>query len=54
MKKKNQGTEPRKLHLHKETLHTLLIGGGAPSVTCMTCPDQTASAGCDGSCPATA
>lgn len=51
MKKKSQDKGPRKLQLHRETLQTLLIAGGDPSVTCVTCPDQTGSAGCGG-CPA--
>lgn len=42
MKKKNQEKGPRKLQLHRETVHTLLVSGGDPmSVTCYTCPDQT-------------
>lgn len=48
MKKKSEGKAPRKLQLHKETLHTLLYGGDGMSVTCVTCPDQTGSAGCAG------
>lgn len=47
-KKKSQDQGPRKLQLHRETLHTLPVGGTDPSVTCVTCPDQTGSAGCIG------
>lgn len=48
MKKKSEGKAPRKLQLHKETLHTLMFVSGGFSVTCITCPDQTGSAGCVG------
>lgn len=48
MKKKDQEKGLRKLQLHRETLHNLIVGGTDPSVTCVTCPDQTGSAGCAG------
>lgn len=47
MKKRTQDKEQRKLQLHKETLHHLLtVSGGDPSITCVTCPDHTATANC--------
>lgn len=52
MKKKSQDKGPRKLQLHRETVQTLMVVGGEFSVTCVTCPDQTGSAGCAGGCPA--
>lgn len=47
MKKKSQDQGLRKLQLHKETLHNLLlVTGGDPSITCITCPDHSATANC--------
>jgi hypothetical protein len=51
MKKKNQDQGQRKLQLHKETLHNLLlVSGGDPSVTCITCPDQQTATNNCGNC----
>jgi hypothetical protein len=50
MKKKTQD-QGRKLQLHKETLHILLMAkGGDPSITCVTCPDQQTATNNCGAC----
>jgi hypothetical protein len=46
MKKKHQDNGPRKLQLHKETLHNLLHLSGGFSLTCITCPDHTGTQNC--------
>jgi hypothetical protein len=52
MKKKTQDQGTRKLQLHKETLHKLLLatGGDDPSITCMTCPDHNTATNNCGAC----